>query len=42
MTDPRDAHAVTLEEMRSFRASVSRALAGNESQHAQAEEALAG
>jgi len=42
MTDPRDAHAVTLEEMRSFRSSLSHTLAGNEGQPAQAEEALAG
>lgn len=42
MTDPRDAHAVTLEEMRSFRAEGPAGDPRNEGQPAQAEEALAG
>lgn len=40
--DPRDAHAVTLEEMRSFRAAGDPSFSGNEGQRPQAEEALAG
>lgn len=42
MTDPRDSHAVTLDEMRSFRSSGSASDSRNEGQRPQAEEALAG
>lgn len=42
MTDPRDAHAVTLDEMRSFRAASDPGFSRSEGQPAQAEEALAG
>ena len=42
MTDPRDPHAVTLEEMRSFRAADPARVSGRQGQPAQAEEALAG
>ena len=42
MTDPRDAHAVTLEEMRSFRAADPDRLSWRQGQRPPAEEALAG
>lgn len=42
MTDPRDTHAVTLDEMRTFRQARPEGLSRGRGQLAQAEEALAG